>query len=179
MTIDTTQSITIPLSKTKIILILLGAIAFVAGSIWLWAISGSQSRYNPYYVRLIAVMGTGFSSICGVYGFVKLFDSRPGLIISPAGIDDHSSGVSAGHIPWNEIVGIDITTVSGQKFLTFLVEEPSKYVERGNFIKRKLNAVNLRFYGSPIQILSNSLKIDFQELTELVDQYYNQYKSKG
>ena len=177
MRIDTAKSTAIALSKTKIVLLLLGAVAFVMIGVRLWTISDSQIGYNPHYVKLAAVSCVVFFSICVVYGFFKLFDSKPGLTIGPDGIDDNSSGVSAGHVPWNEIIGIDVTTISSQRFLVFLVEEPQKYVGRGNFLQRKLNAANLKLYGSPIQISSNSLKIDFRELTELVTQYYDRYKN--
>lgn len=172
----TTGQLVVPLSKTKLILLISGAVGFVALGVWLWSIAEYQTRYNPLYMKAVAVTSAGFFGVCGIYGFVKLFDTAPGLIIDSEGIVDNSSGVSAGRIPWREIRGITVTSLKGQKFLTFEVENPQKYVERGNFLKHQLNAVNLKYFGSPIQIAANSLQIRFDELHKIVVEFHDRYK---
>ena len=126
---------------------------------------------QQYYITTQA-----FCNYLQLLGRCQFFDSKPGLVLSPDGINDNSSGVSAGLIPWSEIVSINITSLHSQKFLTFIVENPEKYAEQGSYLKRKMDAANLKYFDSPIQISSNALKMDFQELTEIVNQYYDQYK---
>ena len=65
--------------------------------------------------------------------------------------------------------------MESQKFLTFYAINPQVYLQRGGFLQRQMNALNYKFYGSPIHITSNSLRISFGELTDLVFQYYDLY----
>ncbi len=96
------DQIVIPLSRTKIVLLFLGAVAFVLLSVWLWTIADHQTRHNPLYVKAVAIAGASFFGLCAGFAFIKLFDTKPGLIIDSDGIVDNSSGVSAGRVPWQE-----------------------------------------------------------------------------
>jgi hypothetical protein len=169
-------TVIIRLSKRKVGLLLLGAVAFVAGSIWIWYIADSQSRYDPLYMKGVAVAGASFFGLCGVYGCYKLFDTRPGLIIDDGGIVDNSSAVAAGRIPWNEVSGLKISEIAGQRFLVIEVINPQKYVEQGGFLMRMLNSANTKLTGSPINISSNSLSMDFDELVRILTRAFQKSK---
>jgi hypothetical protein len=162
-------SIVVPLSKRKIALALLGSIAFAGIAIWMWISAESQPRYPPLYVKGAALCCGLFFGACGIYAFFKLFDSKPGLIVDRDGIVDNSSGVAAGRIPWDDIVAVNISEVMGSRFLTIVVANPQKYVDRGNALQRKLNATNLRLTGSPINIASTTLALKFDDLQEIVN----------
>jgi hypothetical protein len=75
----TSGQLTVPLSKTKLIFLIAGAVGFIALGIWLWSIAEYQTRYSPLYVKAGAVTSAGFFGFCGIYGVAKLFDRRPGL----------------------------------------------------------------------------------------------------
>ena len=170
------EEIVIQISKTKLVLITLGAWGFVLLAVWIW--SASEELFFPPLLSIaVAFIGMIFFGSCGVYGIVKFFDTKPGLIINSKGITDYASGVSAGLILWHEIAGMSVKEMHRQKFLTIEVTDPQKYVVRGNFIKRMLNAANLKFYGSPIQISSNSLKTDFDTLVEVIVENHKRYSA--
>jgi len=63
----------------------------------------------------------------------------------------------------------------GRQFLTVEVADPKRFVERGGFLRRKLNEVNAWLVGSSINISANSLKISFDELTKQVSEFYRVY----
>ena len=75
------NKIEIPLSKTKIILLLLAAIAFVAGGIW---IATNPERFipnifritSPEIIRIGGIVGILFFGAAGVYGIKKIFDKN-------------------------------------------------------------------------------------------------------
>jgi hypothetical protein len=161
-------SIVVPLSKHKIVLVLLGSIAFVAIAIWMWSYAESQRRYPPLYVRSAAVACGLFFGACSVYAFFKLLDSKPGLIVDLNGIVDNSSGVAAGRVPWDEIVAVKSSEIMGGRFLTIVVSNPQKYVGRGNFLLRMSNAANMKLTGSPINISSTALALKFDDLEEII-----------
>jgi len=168
MATDAPEQLTIPLSRTKIALLLVGAAMFVVLSFWLWVYAHHFSRLDFLYVRTVAILGIGFFGFCGLYAVFKLFDRAPGLIIDAEGIIDNSSGVSAGRIPWSDICGFQITSLYHQRFLTIEVLDAEKYVLRAPLWKRPLVAINAKYFGSPIQISANTLKIDFDRLVKLL-----------
>ena len=176
MDCDAAEKVVIPLSKGKIVLAILGSIGFVAASTWLWAIADAQTRFNPLTVRGAALVGSLFFGLIGVYCCVKFFDRKPGLIMDREGLWDNSSAVSAGRIPWDEVTGLKVSTISGQRMLTIEVADPQKYVERGRLHMRILNAANTKLTGSPINIASNGLRVDFDELQRLISEAFAKYK---
>lgn len=176
MNSNTTDAIIIPLSKTKGILLLFGAIAFVAMSIWMWPSADSQTRFNPLEMKVVAVAGVSFFGLCALYGFYKIFDMRPGLIIDAQGILDNSSAIAAGQIRWDEITGWHVSEIAGQRMVTIEVVDPQRFVDRGNFISRKLNSANTKMTGSPINISSVSLRIGFDELVQTLNEAFEKHR---
>jgi hypothetical protein len=162
-------AIVVPLSKRKVALIFLGSLAFVAVSIWMWSNADDfQPRYPPLFVKGAALFAGVFFAFCAIYSCVKLFDQRPGLVVDGEGIIDNSSGVAAGRIGWDEIVGLQVFQISRQRFLTVLVSDPKKYASRGPFFTRMANAASMRMTGSPINISASTLSLNFDDLVEML-----------
>lgn len=170
----------IKLSKKKILLLILGACAFVTLGVWLFSLDEatiqSQRWFNsPMFVHAIGLVSIVFFGLCGVFALKKLFDKKPGLVFNDSGIVDNASGVSAGLIPWSEVVGSEIFEIQKQKMLIIKVKNPQKYIERSGLLKRALNKANYKMCGSPIAISSSTLKIDFSELLSLFNRYQRKY----
>ncbi|HEX8492494.1 MAG TPA: STM3941 family protein [Pyrinomonadaceae bacterium] len=177
---DSSDETIIKLSKTKIVLLLLGAFAFVAAGIWMLSLDGasiqSHRRFNdPTYVHGLGLVSIVFFGSCGLYALKKLFDKKPALVFNNSGITDNASGVSAGFIPWSEVLGAEIFEIQQQKMLIIRVRNPQEYIDRGNSLKRTLNKANYKMVGSPISISANTLQIKFSELASLFDRYQRKY----
>jgi hypothetical protein len=162
--------IEIPLSKTKMALILAGAALFVVLGVWF--------VNNPYQLHRnhILIMAVGIASIV-VFGVValfivsKLFDARPGFIIDDDGITDNSSMFAVGFVPWEDVLGFKIESVASQKFIMVLVNDPDGYIHRQpNALARQTASANYRMYGSPIAISTNALKTKFDEFYRLINE---------
>ncbi len=164
------EEIVIPLSRSKIVFLVLGSIAFVALSLWIWTIPEGEGPFSSGFRKIASVAGILFASICGFYGCVKIFDRNPGLLIDDDGIVDNSSAVAAGRIHWHEVIGIRENEIFGQRFLTIEVDDPERFLNRGGTLKAKLNSANADLTGSPINISANSLDIDFDELMAILFQ---------
>lgn len=168
----------IALSKIKILLLTIGAVVFVLLGVWFLSLDAqtieSQRKFNsPTLVYGIGVVSIVFFGLCGLVGIKKFFDNSPGLIISSKGIQDNSSGVSAGLIPWEEVVGIGEYQIQKQKFISIQVKDPEKYANNGNALKRMANRANIKMCGTPVNISANSLKISYDELLETITEYYH------
>jgi hypothetical protein len=177
--------IEIPLSKKKIVLLLLGAIAFVAGGIW---IASNPERFipnifritNPEIIRISGIVGILFFGAAGIYGIKKLFDKKVGLIIDSNGITDNSNASSIGLIEWNDISDIRTKQVMSTKFLLIDIVNPEKYIGKAkNGIQARLMKANMNMYETPLSITSNTLNYDFGELEKLIQTEYKKIKTLG
>jgi len=158
-------------SRTKLILVVVGALLFVVLGVLLITMADDQNRHSPIYVKTVSVVCIAFFGLCAVVGLVKLFDGAPGLVLDRQGIIDNSSALGAGRVDWREIQDVRAVTISGQKFLAFYVEDPGRFLNKGNVVMRLFLKMNYRMYGSPIFISSHSLKVNFEELEILVHDF--------
>src|SRR5665647_1362036 len=104
-----TERIEIQLSKSKLTLLSLGSIIFVGLGVWFVTNPPKESIpffSNPTVLFIVGLASILFFGLVGFFIFKKLFDNSPGLIISAEGVFDNSSGVSAGFVPWTDIVEI-------------------------------------------------------------------------
>lgn len=174
---NTARQIEIPLSKKKLLLMLIGSIGFVA--LGLWFIINPPTISNPVFGNPTVIFVTGIASIlffglCGVYIARKLPDNKPGLIIDNVGLTDNSSGVSAGQILWSDIENISVIEIHRQKLIMLQVKNPQDYIDKQTSgIKSKMMQMNFNMYGTPLSITSNSLQIKFDELLNILNDHLN------
>jgi hypothetical protein len=170
------ETIEIPLSKTKIIFLILGSIAFVAIALWeLVYMADNQTSFNPSFIKVAAILGIVVFSFTGIVGIKKMFDKRPGLIINQEGIDVNSSGMKIGLIKWEDIIGFSVFQIMSTKLLMIKVCNPDDYINKASntFISKMMKANNSQ-YGTPLSISSNALKIDFDSLHKLLREKFEE-----
>jgi hypothetical protein len=171
----------IPLSKTKIIILMLGAWMFVALGIWLFG--QGENVPGPRVLgelltagQFLGGLSVAFFGVCGAFAVRKLLDKKPGLILNSAGLVDNSSVIATGLVPWSDITGLDLFELQKQrKLLVILVRDPQSYLKRGNAMVRALKRVNYNLCGSPVVIYSRNLKINLAELQSLLNRYREKY----
>lgn len=174
----------IEVSRAKLVRLILGACAAVAGGAWLLSFDMAEIERghsfgflgnNPLLVYGVGLLGVVCFGGLGLYGLVKLFDRKPGLVLNSSGIVDNASAVSAGFIPWSDVTGASVYEIQSQKMLKIGVRDPQKYIERGGALKRALNRANSKMGGSAVAIPAVSLKIEFAELLSLFARYHRKY----
>jgi hypothetical protein len=171
------DEIEVPRSKTKTIVVLIGAAGFiVAGGAMVFV---PETFGNAMLSRLIGIVGISFFGVCGIYAVRKLFDRTPGLIIHKNGITDNSAASSVGFIDWKDIKEISTWEVASTRFLVLNTNVPSKYIDRAeNAVTQKLMKANYKMCGSPITIAATSLKIKFDDLKKLVSVEFKKHKQR-
>lgn len=171
-------------SKTKILLGILGSIAFVVAGVWLLTLDAelirSSNNFRLFFNNPAVAYGLGFAAIVvfgllALFFFKRLFNTEPGLILNSSGVVDNASAASAGFIPWSEVLGSEVFEMGNQKMLVIMVADPEKYVARGSAIKQKLNKANYNMAGSPITISATTLKTNFPELCSVFNGYQRKY----
>jgi hypothetical protein len=119
------EAVEIPISKSKMLMMFFGCILFVAAGVsfvifpetFISAVIQSKSM-----IFLAGCLSIIFFGIIGFWIFKRVIDHTPGLIISGEGITDNSSGISAGFIPWSDIVAVKETVVAKQRFIKLVVK---------------------------------------------------------
>jgi len=140
--------IVIPLSKSKIVLMLAGAVVFVVLGVFF--IIKPESFRNSLFYSPITIVCVGVAAVL-FFGFVvialvkKLRDNTPGIIINNEGIVDNSSAVSAGLVIWDDITGIQIAQVMNQRFIMLILKNPNDYINmHTNILKKKLLSLTIK-----------------------------------
>ncbi len=162
MNSNSQTEVVIPLAKDKLVLVTIGAVVFVALCVWIWSIAASYKPSDQVMVRAVGIVGASFFGLCAVWGLIKLFDTRAGLIIDDRGIVDNSSALAAGRVLWDEIESF---AVSGN-FIVVFVADPRKFVSGWNPLSRLFRAANRVLTGSPVVISSSLLASDPELLAE-------------
>lgn len=168
------ERIEIKISKEKGILTFLGAIAFVATSIWLIVYADSHETVDIGILELdpvivIGYVGLIFFGLAGLYILYKLFDKKPGLIIDKEGIYDNSSAAAGHLIKWERITGLRVEQVMSTKFILIDIENPEQFMDGVSGIKRKLMWSTYKMYGTPTSISSSTLSCDFDDLFQIIN----------
>lgn len=165
-------TVEIPLSKNKLVLMLVGSVAFVAAGVWFVThpdIRLFGNKTNPALAYIIGIAAIAFFGFCAWCLAPKLFDNKPGLVVSAEGITDNCSGFTFGLIPWADIEDINVLEMGKQKLIMILVSDPDEYINRqSNSIMKKMAKMNNSSYGTPISITANTLQYDVEELYSLL-----------
>lgn len=170
--LKTSEDFEIELSKQKLFLLLLGCIGFVALGIS-FIINPTINNHSIYSNSPI-LFGVGTASVL-FFGFIaifnirKIFDNKPGIVISKTGLTDNSSAAAAGEILWNDIEDISVIEIKRQKIIMIYVKNPTEYINKQpNSFKRGIMQLNFKMYGTPISISSNALKTNHKDLLTIL-----------
>jgi len=176
-----TEQIEIPLSKTKITLLLIGALFFVVIGVLgtLYPESYVSYRYNSLYIRLTSIVAVVFFGICLVNIVRKLFDQNIGLTINKDGIIENTGNSTVGLINWEDITEFKTIKIKSTKIIFVYTNQPNKYIARAkNRIQKISMKSNNKTAGTPISINPQALAIKYDELEELLITQFETRKKK-
>lgn len=133
----------------------IGQLIFVALGAFLFFkpdISTSNLFHNEFFIRIVGAITLLY------FGFIfllslKLFFRKVALVIADKGIFDNSNSLSAGFIPWNQVV--DICQIQeGAVFMIKISLVDSNFIinKEGNFMKKYLLKKQDNKFGSPVII---------------------------
>lgn len=163
--------IEIPLSKSKLLLILLGGLAFVIIGV-IFIINPerfvSARMSNPELLRLLGIASIVFFGALTMYAIKKLLGNPIGLVIDEEGIIDNTNAAGIGLIKWADITGLERVQVKSTKILLVHISNPEEYLNRTKGFKKLLIKGNYNMYGTPLSITSNTLKYNFNDLERLI-----------
>jgi hypothetical protein len=176
------ETIEIPLSKLRLVLMLLACLGFVAAGVFF--VTSPNKVVSPIarsvmMIFIVGCIGILFFGFAGITIIKRLFDKAPGIVISESGITDNSGGIPAGFVPWSDIIAVKKLEVGHQRFVNLVVKNRKEYIRRQkNVIKRKFMQKNFTVYGG-IGISPNSLDIKFEDLQKIIEKGFYDFNAKG
>ena len=130
-------------------------------------------KYVPVFHDMIFIVVIIFFGFTALIYLKMILSTKPVISISEKGICDN---VSFGMIEWEDVAGFRKVRVQKQDYILILLENPEKYMKKFNFFKQKWLNFNLKQYGTPVMIHTENLKIDQEELLNIVRKEWTEYK---
>jgi len=170
------EKIEIDFRKWYLFLLFFGGIIFVIAGILIIVSSFYQEQYqfilsdpftrfmyNQVTQIFFGIMSILFFGLVTKTIFLKIVDKKPGFIIDSTGITDNSTGFSAKHIKWTNIVEVKSFNMVIVKFIIVIINNPEEYFE-----KYKHGKLDYKLTGSPVNIYTNVLKCKHKELANIL-----------
>lgn len=126
--------IEIPLSKFKIILLLLFSLSLTVLGLLLIFFEPESIDYSARHsciMRPVPRFLVGlFFVVFFDFALIRLFNKNPGLIINEKGIYDNSRARALGFIPWKDIIDIKIVDINNGKIILIVLRNPIDYLNK-------------------------------------------------
>lgn len=162
----------IPLSRKKLVKLMLFSVLFICGGCWIVLTNPqvSNSMFNDPVIKYSAGAGGIIMGLLGLYFFTKkTLQNKPGIVFTATGLLNRSGALSGSEILWDEIAGaIEIKVAKRWNVLVVLKDPESYIVRQSGTVRKKLMRETLRQYGSPVCISLQSFKISHTELLEMI-----------
>ncbi len=158
-------------SRSKMLLILLGSIAFVVAGIWIGT-SHMGQELPVWKVIIASYIGVPFFGFCGFYAAYRLAIRRPALEIDSTGITDAASALGARRLSWDEVDHVVLYTYLGQEMLGIIPRDLDTFLSRQPAIRRSLTKLNLALGCAPINVPQVGLSMKVADLTSLLHTRY-------
>ena len=176
------KPIIIPKKGAVNLLYLAGALAFTGLCL---VFSFSSFSYFPRefqtlltVLKPILIFGIFFFGLCSYYYAKRIFQNQPLLQVDETGVTDHSSAFAVGHIPWEDIVSIQLTSYLNQTFISIAVKNEEAYLAQMNFLQRSAYKANLRMGFPLINIsLNTSAQSPLTVFAEIEARFGHFYKA--
>lgn len=119
--------------------------------------------------HIVVLTCTVVTTLPLLYSIARLMRPFPALIIHSSGVFDNASALSAGFLRWEEISGVRITTLNGQRSLAIAVKDVDALLGRQPAFKAKIMKINIGILGAAVNI-PNTLPISLEELMQTIQQ---------
>lgn len=132
------------------------------------------------FLKPVLVSGIFFFGLCSYYYAKRIFQARPLLLVDETGVTDHSTAFAVGHIPWEDIISIQLSSYLNQIFISIAVKNEEAYLSQMNFLQRSAYKANLRMGFPLINITLNTSAVQPEAVfVEIEDRFSHYYKKQG
>ncbi len=174
------DEIKIGIGRFKAISQILIGIGLLGLTIWFLTIKViyMPSDFNKTFLLVCCSILILVFGLATISGFRNLVNIKTGLIINQNGIKINIGPNRGQFINWDEIKGFKIhNPIRGPKFLLIFIKNPDHLISKTYGFKRFLIKMNNVSHGTPVNLTSNWLECDFEELIDLVNDECKKYST--
>ena len=140
------------------------ALAALMVAVGAWACSVGDK-----VMRVMGMIWIGFFGLAMVAIAVKALGSRLTLVLDREGLVTIPSRVPVHRVPWDQLTGIRVHSISGQKYVGMNVRDPG--VLGDTAVSKAVRAADIAASGCAINIPDSMIDRSAQELVELIERY--------
>ena len=166
-------------SKTKTVKLFVMPLLFVAAGIWIINMSDKYSQPRATLMVISGILSIVFFGMTSIFGFLKLFDTKPGIQFTTEGFIDHSSYAGGQLVRWSDVKDIRMAQVFNQTFISVILNNPEEYISNLKGLKKFFSTRNYKSYETPVHISPVSLQSDIQTLYRIFMNKWNEYKTSS
>ena len=165
-------------SKPVVLLITVAALGTIFFVIGLASFSiGDYSKvpqWNSQTLVLVVSIAICLLPAYGIFDGVERMNSKdPAILLNSKGVFDNSSLWSQGFIPWTDIVKFSTgPNEKGSGCVFIHVNNPEKYIAKGNFLQRMASRSTFNKFGAPIGISLLYLDFTARELLSSLEKFH-------
>jgi hypothetical protein len=159
MTTDTSRTLEIESSPTKLLVLVGIGVLMTATSAWVALLPGKLS----IVAMIVGYLGIAFFGLCAVVAVWRLLTARgPVITISPEGIRD--TRLAAALIPWSVVTGISTWEFRRQKVMVLAISPGAEEQLGLSRMARWMRGANRALGADGLGITASGLKIDHDTL---------------
>jgi hypothetical protein len=148
----------------RVALLLLGAIVFVVGGLWIAGLFGAPPRPGREFLGWLAA---AFFGLCAIVTAPRLFDRRDQIVVDRRGI--YWRHWSETTIPWSALRGFDERSVRSQRFICLHLHDPTRYPAAG--LRGWVAGANKGMGFGDIAMTAAGTDRSFDELLSAIEQF--------
>ncbi|HAT92665.1 MAG TPA: hypothetical protein DCS36_09765 [Sphingobacterium sp.] len=159
-------------NKKRLKLALFGLLMTIAALAFAYYIFFVAEKIRIFPGSLMLTLG-GLGCYCLIGGIKALFNkNRTGLLLNADGIRYNGTpvGIKVGTVKWTAIQSVSTGMAHGVHFVFLKLHNPE------NYIQQFAPQVQQHLIENGIAISSDQLSLDFNELKNLIESYYQRYQ---
>ena len=158
-------------NKKRLKLALFGLLMTIAALAFAYYIFFVAEKIRIFPGSLMLTLG-GLGCYCLIGGIKALFNkNRTGLLLNADGIRYNGTpvGIKVGTVKWTAIQSVSTGMAHGVHFVFLKLHNPENYIQQFAPVQQHL-------LENGIAISSDQLSLDFNELKNLIESYYQRYQ---
>lgn len=169
------SEIFIPLNRKK--MMLRAILYFIGGAVAFASIyygGAALSFMNPTVTKVLSVLFFGFFAVVGATLLKNAQNKKAGLYINHKGVDDQTTNIGLGIIPWKSISSVTYRKEGSKTKMLIMVNSPEKIIDNAmNKAVKRLLEKNVEDYRTPVVIDLSLLLMGEEEVTEALHNFSN------
>lgn len=164
------EGFTARFSKGRTLVMLAGALAFVAAGCWMIGLFGPapvSARFGPAKTLIAGWAGILFFGLCALIFVRRLINDQPALRITPSGIQ--AAQWSDDTIPWSQITDVTTWTHRTQTMIVLHLRNPEMFPGRG--LAGMLAKANRGLTGGDVAITLTGTNRSLDDALAAIAQY--------